>query len=39
MDLPKELRQYDCVGVGAVAVVLRISNQIVVKYPRRIKDE
>ncbi len=39
MDLPQGLRKYDCVGVGAVAVVLRISDKIVVKYPRRIKDE
>jgi serine/threonine protein kinase len=39
MDLPKGLRKYDCVGVGAVAVVLRISREIVVKYPRSIESE
>jgi serine/threonine protein kinase len=39
MDLPNRLRKYDCVGVGAVAVVLRISHEIVVKYPRSIQDE
>jgi serine/threonine protein kinase len=39
MDLPNGLRKYDCVGVGAVAVVLRISHEIVVKYPRIIECE
>jgi serine/threonine protein kinase len=39
MDLSKGLRKYDCVSVRAVAVVLRISREIVLKYPRSIKSE
>jgi hypothetical protein len=39
MDLSKELRKYDYIGVGAIAVVLRISREIVVKYLRSIKSE
>jgi hypothetical protein len=39
MDLPKGLRKYDYVGVGAIAVVLYISREIVVKYLRSIKSE
>jgi hypothetical protein len=39
MDLLKGLRKYNYIGVGAVVIILHISREIMMKYPRSIKSE
>ena len=39
MDIPEKLRQCEYVGRGSVSVVYRISQRVVVKYPRDANSE